>query len=69
MSHAHELVSYVCFVGSVAGVPYNVSVAAVNRAGHGRFNDCIKFTMEQGEFIIIMIGDVANNNNGYCVSI
>jgi hypothetical protein len=35
-------------VVSVSGVPYNVSIAAVNRAGPGEFSVIIHFTREQG---------------------
>ena len=35
---------------SVPGVPYNVSIAAVNRAGPGEFSVFIHFTKELGKF-------------------
>jgi hypothetical protein len=34
---------------SVPGIPYNVSVAAVNGAGVGQFSELINFTKELGE--------------------
>ena len=36
---------------SGAGVPYNVSIAAVNRAGPGDFSMFIHFTRELGMFM------------------
>ena len=37
-----------CLFYAVAGVPYNVSIAAVNRAGPGEFSVIIHFTQELG---------------------
>ena len=39
-----------CSILSVPGVPYNVSIAAVNRAGPGEFSVFIHFTKELGKF-------------------
>ena len=46
--HMHESVHL--FI-SGAGVPYNVSIAAVNRAGPGEFSVFIHFTRELGMFV------------------
>ena len=44
----------------VAGVPYSVSVAAVNRAGQGSITTLTNFTKELGMYAIIMWCSVAN---------
>ena len=44
----------------VAGVPYCVSVAAVNRAGQGSITTLTNFTKELGMYAIIMSCSVAN---------
>ena len=44
----------------VAGVPYRVSVAAVNRAGQGSITTLTNFTKELGMYAIIMSCSVAN---------
>ena len=38
-----------------AGVPYYVSVAAVNMAGQGRGNSIVNFTKELSKFFISII--------------
>ena len=44
----------------VAGVPYRVSVAAVNRVGQGSITTLTNFTKELGMYAIIMSCSVAN---------
>ena len=44
----------------VAGVPYRVSVAAVNRVGQGNITTLTNFTKELGMYAIIMSCSVAN---------
>ena len=47
-----------------AGVPYSVSIAAVNRAGPGEFSVFIHFTRELGiRNIIITDGIIIANNS------
>ena len=44
----------------VPGVPYRVSVAAVNRIGQGSITTLTNFTKELGMYAIIMSCSVAN---------
>jgi hypothetical protein len=37
----------------VPGVPYSVTIAAVNKAGAGEFNEVIHFTRQLGTYIIM----------------